>query len=260
MDLFNQIPIELIFLSTLIFSLFAAEMGYRLGLILHRRNPELRKDSSTGALVGALLGLLAFLLAFSTGYALDQFQKRRAAVIADANAIGTTYLRAAYLDEPEKTEARELLGEYIDLRLSSDDLDDLDKILIQTEVIQNRLWDIAVEEGRNNPTSVIIGLFGTAINDMLDVHTSRVAVITGSRLPNLMWSMLYGIVFVSFLLVGVSSSTEGKRNYLTLILFALGFAAVLWLITDLDRPDEGFLQISQTALKDLQQQIGNIGR
>lgn len=260
MDLFNQIPIELVFLFTIIFSLFAAEMGYRLGLILHRHNPELRKDSSTGVLISALLGLLAFLLAFSTSYTLEQFQTRRVAVIADANAIGTAYLRAAYLDEPEKTEARELLGEYIDLRLSSDDLDDLNEILIQTDAIQNRLWDIAVEEGRSNPTSVIIGLYGTAINDMLDVHTSRVAVITGSRLPNLMWIMLYTIVFVSFLLVGVSSSAEGKRNYLTLILFSLGFAVVLWLITDLDRPDEGFLQIGQTALKDLQQQIGNVGR
>jgi len=259
MSLFDEIPIELVYFLTVCFTLFAAEVGYRLGLQLHRRKPELKKDSSTGALVGALLGLLAFLLAFSTGYALDQFQRRRALVVADANAIGTAYLRADYLNQPEQGEVKELLVEYTELRLSSD-IEDLDAILIRTEAIQNRLWEIAADEGRSEPTSVAIALYGEAINDLIDIHGSRLAVIIGSRLPSLMWFMLYGVVFVSFLLVGISSSAEGKRNYLTLILFSLGFVAVLMLITDLDRPQEGLLQVSQTALEDLQRQISNFAQ
>jgi len=257
MESFDQIPIELAYVLTVAFALLSSEIGYRFGLWLHKRNPELKKDSSTGALVGALLGLLAFLLAFSTGYTLDQFQKRRALVVADANAIGTAYLRADYLDEKQGNEAKELLSEYINLRLSPIDEITLDAFLIRTEAIQNSLWDIAVTEGRKHPTSVIVSLYGEAINDLIDVHGSRLAVVKGSRLPTLAWLMLYGIVFVSFLLVGVASSVDGNRNFFTLVLFALGFATVLMLITDLDRPQEGLLQVSQGALEGLQQQISN---
>jgi len=71
-----------------------------------------------------------------------------------------------------------------------------------------------------------------------------------------MWSMLYGVVFIAFLLLGVASSADGKRNYFTLILFALGFAVVLALIIDLDRPQQGLLRIGQRAMLDLQRQIG----
>ena len=260
MELFDQIPVGLVYFLTVAFALFSSGIGYRFGLWLYKRNPDLKKDSSTGALVGALLGLLAFLLAFSTSYALEQFQRRRALVVADANAIGTAYLRADFLNDAERDEAKELLVEYTDLRLSSNDIADLDAILVRTEAIQNRLWEIAVEEGQGDPTSKIIALYGEAINDLIDVHGSRLAVIVGSRLPALMWFMLYGIVFVSFLLIGVASSADGKRNYFTLILFALGFAAVLMLITDLDRPQEGLLQVSQNALVDLQRQMGNFVR
>jgi len=260
-ELLDKVPIELIYFLTVLFALFSSGIGYRFGLWMYRRNPELKKDSSTGALVGALLGLLAFLLAFSTGYALDQFQKRRGLVVEDANAIGTAYLRAAYLDEPFRSEVRELLVEYTDLRLAAaSEEEDLDEVLVRTEIIQNRLWEIAVEEGRKDPTSNIIGLYGEAINDLLDVHTLRLAVVLGSRLPSLMWFMLFGIVFVSFLLIGIASSVDGKRNYFTLILFAMGFAAVLMLITDLDRPSEGLLRVSQAALEDLQRQIGNFAQ
>ena len=259
MKLFDQIPIELVYFLTVAFALFSSGIGYRFGLWLHKRNPDLKKDSSTGALVGALLGLLAFLLTFTTSYALEQFQKRRALVVADANAIGTAYLRADYLEEAGRNETKELLVEYVDLRLSSDDPADLGDILVRSEAIQTRLWEIAVEEGQSQPSSQIIALYGEAINDLIDVHGSRLAVIIGSRLPALMWFMLYGIVFVSFLLVGIASSAEGKRNYFTLILFALGFASVLMLITDLDRSQEGLLQVSQNALENLQRQMGNFG-
>ena len=72
-----------------------------------------------------------------------------------------------------------------------------------------------------------------------------------------MWIMLYGIVFVAFLLIGVASSADGYRNFVILILFAIGFAAVLALITDLDRPQQGLFRVSQQAMLDLQRQIEN---
>jgi hypothetical protein len=51
--------------------------------------------------------------------------------------------------------------------------------------------------------------------------------------------------------VGVASSADGKRDPFTVLLFALAFVAVLMLVVDLDRPQEGLLTVSQTALSDL---------
>ena len=257
MTLFDQIPIWLVYLVTVVFSLLAAQLGFLLGLWIHRRMPEGKKDVVTGSLVGGLLGLLAFLLAFSTSYALTQFDKRRKLVVTDANAIGTAYLRSGYLDEPDQSEARDLLREYTDVRLSSVDPENLESAIERSETIQDRLWAIAVQNGREHPESVIIGLFGESINDVIDVHASRLAVAVGSRIPPVMWSMLYGVVFIAFLLLGVASSADGKRNYFTLILFALGFAVVLAMIIDLDRPQQGLLRIGQRAMLDLQRQIEN---
>ncbi|WP_417565697.1 hypothetical protein [Marinobacter sp.] len=58
------------------------------------------KEGPTGMIVGSLLALMAFLLAVAMGMASDRFDTRRGLVLAGANSIGTTYLRAGYLPEP----------------------------------------------------------------------------------------------------------------------------------------------------------------
>jgi hypothetical protein len=257
MTFIDQIPLWLVYLVSVGFSLLAAQLGFQIGLWRHHRTPEGKRDVMTGPLVGGLLGLLAFMLAFSTSYTLTQFDKRRKLVVTDANAIGTAYLRSGYLNEPDQAEVRELLHKYVNIRLSYLDLDNLESATVRSESIQDRLWTIAVQNGRDHPEAVTIGLFGESINDMIDVHSSRLSVSVGSRIPPLMWSMLYGIVFIAFLLIGVASSADGKRNYFTLILFALGFATVLALIIDLDRPQQGLFSVSQKAMLDLQRQIEN---
>ena len=57
----------------------------------------------------ALVGLVALLLAFGLTMAVGRYEARRAAVVLEANAIGTTYLRAQTLEEPMRTESLELL-------------------------------------------------------------------------------------------------------------------------------------------------------
>ena len=60
----------------------------------------------------------------------------------------------------------------------------------------------------------------------------------------------------SLLLTGVASSADGKRSLFSMVLFAIGFSAVIVLIVDLDRSQQGLLTVSQQALLDLQRQIG----
>ena len=98
-----------LFIAILLVVLLSVECGYRLGKF-RRSRTELEKDAPVGTIVGATLGLLAFILAFTFGLAAARFDTRRQVLLDEANAIGTTYLRAGML--PERGEKiRNLLQE-----------------------------------------------------------------------------------------------------------------------------------------------------
>jgi hypothetical protein len=112
----DSIPIVGVFVAFAIVSLIVYEVGYRFGRWWQERTPE-EKEGPTGMLVGSLLALMAFLLAITMGMASDRFDARRSVVLSEANSIGTTYLRAGYLPEPASSTSRELLREYVPLRI-----------------------------------------------------------------------------------------------------------------------------------------------
>jgi len=76
--------------------MLAIEGGYRLGKWRHVHAAD-EKDDPVGAMVGSVLGLLAIMLAFTFHLAATRFDARRHAVLEEANAIGTAYLRARLL-------------------------------------------------------------------------------------------------------------------------------------------------------------------
>ncbi len=112
----DLIPMWAMYFLTVLAMLATMEAGYRLNRALRRKSPD-KTDVGLGGMVGASLALLAFLLAFVVGFGANVNTERRHLVVDEANAIGTTNLRAGYLDEPYRTEARDLLREYTDIRL-----------------------------------------------------------------------------------------------------------------------------------------------
>ena len=111
-QLLDTLPVPLIFVGFAIVTMVCYEVGFRIGRWWQVRTPG-EQEGPTGVLVGSILALLAFLLAVTMGVAADRFDARRALVLAEANAIGTTYLRAGYLPEPASGQARELLRQYV---------------------------------------------------------------------------------------------------------------------------------------------------
>jgi hypothetical protein len=99
------------------FFLFAVIFGVTIGgLLLGRR---LRHRSETlrepfAILQTSLLGVVGLLLAFGLALAVGRYEARRAAVVEEANAIGTTYLRAQPLPESMRTRSLDLLARYVD--------------------------------------------------------------------------------------------------------------------------------------------------
>src|SRR3954470_23020694 len=91
----------------------ATAAGHVSGRYLRERSDTLREPF--GVLQGALLGVVGLILAFGLSLAVGRYEDRRAATVAEANAIGTTYLRAQLIAEPARSVSLDLLRHYTDL-------------------------------------------------------------------------------------------------------------------------------------------------
>jgi hypothetical protein len=252
-QLLDSLPILLVFVAFAVIALLFYEAGFRLGRWWQDRTPG-EQEGPTGMLVGSILALLAFLLAVTMGMAADRFDARRALVLAEANAIGTAYLRAGYLPQPASDQARELLREYVPLRIVLTDSDDLDADIAQSVKIQSELWTVTEQVARNNGSDVV-ALFVESVNDVIDLHESRVTA-RFARVPETIVLLLVFGAALSLGMVGYSAGLTRRRSLLSAFVLIIALGAVIMIVVDLDRPREGFIQVSQQPLIDLQQQIG----
>ena len=138
----DLLPIWAVYLLTVLLGLLVIEAGQFAGRYWAKRaKAHQRQIANIDTLVGATLSLLAFLLVFMIGIASTRFDTRRHLVIAEANAIGTTYLRAGFLDEPYRTGVRNLLRDYVAVRLeAAADSSKLSEMRARAETIQTELW------------------------------------------------------------------------------------------------------------------------
>lgn len=249
----DQTPLWAMYLLTVLLLFLALEGGYRLGGYFQKRWPD-QSSSDVNTMVGASLAFLGFLLAFIIGMAVSLFNERLHLVIDEANAIGTTYLRAGYVGEPIASESRQLLREYVDQRLALIDPSQFDKALIRSQQIQGELWMQAEILAKDAPTP-ITSLYISALNEMIDIHTVRSIIRFYVRIPITVMTGMYLVAVLSMMLIGLQGSYSGKRNYLALILMVLILSIVILIIIDLDRPNQGLIQVPQKALLDLQQQL-----
>ncbi|MDB6068677.1 MAG: hypothetical protein JWR26_4885 [Pedosphaera sp.] len=243
-------PLWGIILATVVILLLSAKAGFWLGRYQGRR-PEKTPESPIAEIVVAMFGLLAFMLGFTFSLAASRFDARRALVVDEANAIGTTYLRASLLSEPYRTEIRKLLREYVKARLSVVQSGAIAQGTAQAEEMQGRLWAEAVAAGGKNPGSIVTGLFISSLNEVIDLHTKRIAFGLRNHIPTSIWAALYFLAVCTMGMMGYYMGLAGARRFLAIIPLVLAFSVVLLLIADLDRPQAGLLKVSQQALSDL---------
>jgi hypothetical protein len=260
MAILDRFPLWAVFIGTVIIALIATEIGFRIGLWRHSRDNSKGKSNVLGALVGGTLGLLAFLLALSVVTVIDQHNGRKAMVVTEANAVGTAYLRTSFLDEPDRNLSRDLLREYVEVRLAAaDDVTLFESSKRRSEEIHAQLWLLVENSVRQGKESAIMALYVDSVNEVIDVHSLRLMAIS-LRLPRRLGVMLYVAVVLSFLLLGGASSHDGKRiPPFTLLIFTMVFVAIFVTIVTLDRPQQGLVTISQTALSDLLGQMTTPG-
>jgi hypothetical protein len=252
LDLF---PIWLAYILTVALLLLAMEAGYQTGVYWQkRRNGE--GEKTVGTVVTAALALLAFLLAFAVGFGSNLYNERRIQVIDEANAIGTAHLRAGYIGEPQSSEARALLNHYTDLRVDALNLALRKTALQEATDVQKSLWQgvEAVVAREPSPTN---SLYVAAVNDLLDLYTTRVHE-TAMRVPPTVVVALYVVALLCMVLLGLQHGYGATRNPLAAISLALILAVAFALLLDLDRPLTGVLRVPAQPLLELQAQLDQL--
>ncbi len=250
----DVLPLWGVFVIELAIGWAALEAGYRLGRWRHAITTE-EKDAPVGAMVAAILGLVAFMLAFTFGMAASRFDAKRQTVLEEANAIGTTYLRARLLPEPQKTEVAKLLRDYVDLRIRAVQEGNVADAIAESEKLQDLIWQQAVTAADKDRGSLMTGLFVQSLNEMIDVHAKRMLTGLRSRIPLTIWFGLFSLSALGIGAMGYQAGLSATRRSPAMMALVVAFAGVLFLIVDLDRGREGFLTVDQTAMTDLQRSM-----
>ena len=249
------IPLWAVFPVTVAVVLLSIAAGTRIGA-RHRRASEHLPEAPIGSVIGAMLGLLAFMLAFTFGIAASRYDARKELLLRDVNAIMTAWRRAELLPEPHRTESMALLDRYVDLRVEvARDPSRIPAAVAEAESLQNRLWSHAVALARADMNSDIGALYAEALNELIEVQTTRTTVALQYRIPQPIWVLLIVLTVMCMGGVGYQFGMVGRSSLLLNLFLAVAFSAVITLIAQLDRPTEGVLQVNQKPMLDLQRRM-----
>ncbi|NQD94372.1 hypothetical protein HP532_17155 [Pseudomonas sp. CrR25] len=234
------------------------ELGYRVGRHYQRTSDEPSKTHII-TIQGSLIGILALLLGFTFSLSLQRFDSRSEAVVNEANAIGTAYLRAQLLPTSVREPTLKALASYLNLRvragsLSLDHAYQRQAMLDQASQQQALLWQYALRAAEEAPNPVTSGLFLQALNDMIDAYGTRDATLN-RHVPEIVLSLLYITFLMAGVILGYSAGVAGHRaSFATYIMVGL-IVLLVFLIIDLDRPRRGLIQVSHKSLVDLENAI-----
>ena len=253
----DTLPTWGIFFTSLVVTFIAIESGFLLG---KRKRERLTGEETPnlGTVVAASLTLLAFMMAIVFGAVESRFNERKQIALDEANAIGTAFLRADLLPGADRAYIRQLLHEYVTLRVEATQNGIEQKIrqaIDRSEVIQSDMWSRAVTLANQQPTP-ITALFVQSLNELIDVHQARLTFSIHYRMQGAIWVMLYGLAIIAMIMGGYDSGLSSSRHVIILtLLAAFAFSAVLTLVVALDQPWQHLSAVTQEAMIDVQEDI-----
>jgi hypothetical protein len=254
-QILDPIPVWLVFVLFAIITLACYEMGFRVGRWWQDRMPG-EQEGPTDVLVGALLALMAFLLAVTMGMAGDRFDVRRGLVLEEANAITAVYLQADYLPASDAAQMKQLVREYAPLRVATTDPARLAANRQRSTELETQMWAIEARVAASGYLSDLMSSLGDSITGLVNVSEKRVIGALYGRVPEtILWILLIGSA-LSLGMVGYSAGLRKRRGLVTAAILIVALGVVLTLVIDLDRPQEGFITVSQQPLLDVQRMIG----
>jgi hypothetical protein len=242
-----------VLLVTLISMWVSANVGAFFG---HRMRPlkdEEREDF--GTVLTATLTLLGLLIGFTFSMAISRYDQRKNLEEAEANAIGTEYVRVDVLPAADAEKVRVLLKKYLDQRIlfyRNRDKNELQQINATTAQLQNDLWS-AIRGPAEAQPNALTGLVMSGMNDVLNSEGYTIAAWL-NRIPVAAWLLMRAIALGSNFLIGYGAR-RGDRVLLLIVPLAVSLS--FFLVADIDSPREGLISVQPQNLIILSQSLGN---
>ena len=256
-EFLDKLPIWGFLLASLVITFVAIDSGFRLG---KRKRERLTGEKKThlGPVIAASLTLLAFIVAIVFGAVESRFNERKHIALDEANAISTAFLRADLLPKAYRADIRQLLYEYVTLRIEAAQIgtgQQIEQAIDRSEVLQGEMWSRAVTLADQQPTP-ISALFVQSLNELIDMHQARITLGIHYRLPGTIWIVLYSLAIITMILAGYESGLSGSLHVIAMsLLAAFAFSIVLTLLVALDRPWHHLSTVTQEAMIDVQEDI-----
>lgn len=232
-------------------------VGVRLGAWLRGRSPE--RQGSIGVIQGALFGLIGLLLAFGLSMAVGRYEHRRAAMVDEANAIGTVVLRGELLAEPFRSQSLALLRPYTEASVEFSEVqpgsatyraidDELARLFTE-------LWAVASNAIEAEPTQNVPRLYVEALNEANDAHGSRTAGLN-NRVPDEVAALILFASCAALMALGLHLALVG-RGLISSVTAAAVVVGVLFVSYDLDRPTRGLITVPDAPLVALRDELAS---
>jgi hypothetical protein len=187
----------------------------------------------------ATLTLLALIIGFAFSMAVTRYDQRKTTEAAEANAIGTEYVRADLLPPDGAKNVRELLGKYLDQRIQfyvTRDERQIDRIGAETAKLEAQLWSAVAARAQPTP---LIALSVSGMNDVLNARGYTDAAWR-NRIPIGAWAMLGLIAIFGNGLIGFGGH---RRGALLLLILPIIISVAFLHIADIDSPRGGFIRV-----------------
>lgn len=255
MKLKQFFDLALMFLIPFIMVIIPIIIGQRYGTY-HSKKVAGLNDAPIGTVVGAALGLLAFMIAFVFQISSNRYDTRKALLLEEITNIRTTYLRAELLKEPLNSETRNLLVEYVDIRVGiGNDTAKIKHLMNRSQQILDKLWSFSRKLAEEDRSSEIYALYTTSVNDLVNNYNQRVTMTFEYRIPSVVLWLILIIAFCAMLSLGYQFGISGKGTLVLNLVLAIMFSVVMFLIISLDRPETGLARLNQKPMITLQKQL-----
>jgi hypothetical protein len=224
-------------------------LAARFGAVARTRRPMVDGDRDDfGVVQTATLTLLALLIGFTFSMATVRYDLRKNFEEAEANAIGTEYVRVGLLPSAEAGPLQAQLKKYTDLRIEfykTRDRDELQRVNAETSQLQTEMWN-AVQGPAVAQQTPIMALVVAGMNDVLNSQGYTQAA-WWNRIPTAAWVLLVLTAVGCNILVGYGSRGGQVKSSLLVVMPVLVAISFL-LIADIDSPRGGLIHVSPQNL------------
>ena len=223
----------------------AHEVGFWLGSQV--RGTDEPFDREVALVRASTAAVVAFLIGFAFSGAASRFTARGDVIVKEANALGTAYLRADAIAEPQRGELKAALREYTADRvqlLGGAQRDQIEPLLAKVSGLHERMWRSAIKATQDSAPLMAVVL--PPINEVIDLHSTHLAMAK-RHLPLPLMAALMGTVAISVGLLGFGNGRAGRRFSLLDSVYGAALAVALWMTIDLDYPSIGTIGFSNRS-------------